>query len=156
MNKRGFTLIEVIVVTALIGILLSIAAMQFSDYLRKGAIERQTEELYADLMTARAAAVTQRSSVTVAIIPTVITFSGGGLENTARKLSAPVSASTASIVFDERGTYNIDEPDANAAICVSPSMESAQYDSIVVYSTKIQLGKVAYGGACTSANVTVK
>lgn len=168
MNHRGFTLIEVLIVIALIGILVSAATLQFSDYVRKGAIERQTRELYADLMTTRTAAVTQRSPKRVIVTPTVFTFVSSALgsgvaSRTTRVLSKPVTwtgklsgDTETQMIFDERGTFNIDAGNADTAICVAPSFESAQHDSIVVFSTRILLGKVVFGGACTSANITIK
>lgn len=167
MNSRGFTLVEIIVVSAIIGILLTIASMQFSDYIRKGAIESQTKDLYSDLMLTRVAAVTQRSSKRVIITPTAFTFissaMGGGSGRTIRALARPITWAGKSagdtekqIIFDQRGTFNIDVSNGNTTICVEPSSESAVYDSIVVFSTRIHLGKVAFGGSCTSANVTVK
>lgn len=166
MNRRGFTLVEIIVVTALIGILLTIATMQFSDYIRKGAIESQTKELYSDLMLIRTMAVTQRSSKRVVITPTsfslISSSIGGGVTSgrTTKKLSKPVtwtgksaSDTKTQIIFDERGTFNI-VSNGNTSICVDPSLESAQFDSIVVFSTRIHLGKV--GGDCDSDHITIK
>ncbi len=169
MNRDGFTLIEIIIVMALLGILSAIASLQWSDYLRKVEIERQTWELYSDLMTCRVAAVTQRCPKRVIVTPTVFTFissaRGGDVSSgrTTRVLSQPVSwagktsgDSEALILFDERGTFDIDVGNGNTTICVEPSHKSAQYDGIVVFSTRIHLGKVAFGEVCKSANVTVK
>jgi len=170
-SHHGFTLIEIMIVIALIGILLSTGTLQFSDYIRKGAIERQTQELYSDLMLTRTLAVTQRTPMRVIVSPTVFTFVssslGGGVSSgsVTRVLSKPItwtgkgSSTEKQISFDERGIFNIDEIDEDkrkTTICVEPSFESAQYDSIVVLSTMIYLGKVAFGGECKSDNVTVK
>jgi Tfp pilus assembly protein FimT len=156
------------IVIALIGILLSTGTLQFSDYIRKGAIERQTQELYSDLMLTRTLAVTQRIPKRVDVTPTVFRFVssslGGGVSSgsVTRVLSKPItwtgkgSSTEKQIIFDERGTFNIDVIDGNTTICVEPSFESAQYDSIVVFSAMIYLGKVVFGGECKSDNVTVK
>jgi prepilin-type N-terminal cleavage/methylation domain-containing protein len=160
-SKQGFTLIEILIVIALIGILLAIATMSFNDYLRKGTIERQTKELYSDLMMTRTIAVTQRSSKRVTVTSSVFTFISSSLGVSTRVLTNPVSAldssgnAVSNITFDARGTYNIDDPGAYAAICVNQSIGSAQVDGIIIYPTKIQMGKFA-GGACNSANITVK
>lgn len=168
MNRHGFTLIEILIVIALIGILLSIGSLQFSDYIRKGAIERQTKELYSDLMTTRTMAVTQRTPKRVIVTPTVFTFIssslGGGVSSGSitRVLSKPItwtgrgSNTETQIVFDEQGTFDIINQ-GSTTICVDPSVESVQYDRIVVFSTRIHLGKATvFGGVCDSDHVKVQ
>lgn len=167
MNRHGFTLIEILTVIVVIGALLAIATLQFSDYIRKGSVEGQTKGLYSDLMMTRTAAATQGSSKRVIITPTTFTFVSSALggqptsNRTIKTLSRTVTWSGKSagdkeidITFNERGMLNID-PDNNTTVCVEPSVESAQYDSIVIYTTRIHLGKVAFEGECKSANVTV-
>jgi len=167
-SSKGFTLIEILVVVTIMGTLLAISTIKFSRYLAKGEIERQTQELYADFMATRTAAVTQHTSKIVKMTPTEVTFYSSPLGNgstVTRKLSKPVtwagktSGETEKlIVFDERGTFDIVN-DGNTTICVEPSDESTRIDSIVVFSTRIHLGKVYFQGVqgeCKSANVTVK
>ena len=168
MSRKGFTLIEVLVVVTILGIILSICTLQFSRFLAKGDIERQTQELYADFMATRTAAVTEHASKTVKITPTEVTYYSsplGGGSTVTKKLSKRVTwaGKTSSeteklIIFDERGTFDIVN-NGNTTICVEPSDESVRVDSIVVFSTRIHMGKVYFQGLqgeCKSVNVTVK
>ena len=168
MSRSGFTFIEVMTVVVLMAILFTIASLQFNAFIRKGAIEQQTKELYTDLMTVRTAAVTQHAQKRAILTPTSFTListslAGGATSTrTIKSLAKPVtwtgrgSATQKEIVFDERGTFNIDVANGNTTICVEPSIEAAQCDSVVVFSTRIHLGKVGFEEECKSDNVTVR
>lgn len=57
MKNSGFTLLEIIIVMAILGILIGIAAMSGRDWLERYQVEGQTKELYVDLMNARVSAL---------------------------------------------------------------------------------------------------
>jgi hypothetical protein len=114
-------------------------------------------------------AVTQRTPKRVIVTPTVFTFIssslGGGVSSgrITKVLSKPVtwtgrgSSTEKQIIFDERGTFNIDVSEGNTTICADPSVESLQYDRIVIFSTRIHLGKATvFGGVCDSDHVNVQ
>lgn len=167
MRRAGYSLIEVLIVLTIMGTLLALGTLQFNRFITKGTIERQTRELYSDFMAARTAAVTQRTSKTVVITPTSVTFVsgelGGGTKT--KTMSKPITwagkapaDSEKVIIFDERGTFDI-VGNGNTTICVEPSVEDAQVDSIVIFSTRIHLGKIYFvgiQGVCNSDNVTAK
>ncbi len=157
MKKRnGFTMIEILVVIAVISTLLAISAMSFSWYMRKTNMENQTRTLMNDLLKARSDATflqrdrrvkltTTTFSVYSSVIDTVrpvstkqlvypIVFSGGG--------------SVLNIDFDGEGFLG-SVGNGNASICIDPSGNSASVDSVVVYSTRILAGKRQDGGDCT-------
>ncbi|MBI2034146.1 MAG: prepilin-type N-terminal cleavage/methylation domain-containing protein [Candidatus Levybacteria bacterium] len=58
-HKRGFTLIELIVVFSLIAIVSSIGIQTFIDYNRKQAVDKVANEIVSMLQTARSRAFTQ-------------------------------------------------------------------------------------------------
>lgn len=162
MIRNGFSLIEVLVVIALIGIMLSIGTLQFNNFLAKGAVERQTRELYSDFMVTRTAAMTQHAPKSVIMTPTGFTFYSSSLGTGGtftRSLSKAVtwagktpSETEKRIDFDQRGILD----SAGITICVEPSVENAQVDSIVLFTTRIHLGKIDFGSECNSANFKVK
>ncbi len=171
MNNSGFSLIEILVTLTIVGIILATGSLQFNSYVTKGAIERQTRELYAEFMAIRTAAITQQKTKIVKMTPTAFTFyssiSGGG-GTVVKNLSKPItwtgkalSETEMMIIFNEQGAFDLAN-NGNISICVKPTVENAQVDSIVVFSTRVHLGKVYFSngiqGDCTSAsnNITIK
>ncbi|MFC4160175.1 GspH/FimT family pseudopilin [Chitinimonas lacunae] len=61
----GFSLIELMVVIALLSILMAIAVPSLSDMLRNGTISTESANLYADLSMARTESIKRSSAVTV-------------------------------------------------------------------------------------------
>jgi len=160
MRESGFSLIELIVAVAIIGTLITVATMNFSEMTRKAHIESQIKMMYADLMTIRSQALLQKQerSAVVATTGGVTTFS---IYSSGEITVAPVSQrvlhypvvwnSTGVISFDTRGLET--NP---LSICVEPSGNPANQDSIVVSATRINMGKRNAGGGCAATNIIVK
>jgi prepilin-type N-terminal cleavage/methylation domain-containing protein len=67
MKNKGFTLIEVVTVMAILGILLGIATISTRDWLERCQVEGQTRELYIDLMNSRVSAMQTNRAVFVTL-----------------------------------------------------------------------------------------
>ncbi len=168
MTQRGFSLIELIVVIAIIATLLAIATLQFNQYTTKSTIEKEVRAMYADLMKARSEALMQKVNRSVvftasqySIFPTT---DGSGTAIEIGALQVPVTF-PATFSFDSRGLAceigasptEQGTPWAQGTerlICVVPSGNPAAIDGILITTTSIQMGKL--NGSCTSANFSAK
>ena len=67
-EQGGFTLIEVLIVIAMIGVLLAIAAPSFVTFTASQRVKTASFDLYAALTFARSEAIKRRQTVTVAAV----------------------------------------------------------------------------------------
>ena len=61
MKRNGFSLIELVVVIAIMGTLIAIGALGYSSMTRKAGVEGQVKTMYADLMNARSQALYRKT-----------------------------------------------------------------------------------------------
>lgn len=66
-NNAGFSLIEMMIVVAIVGVLVSIAMPSFSKMLERNRLKEATEALKMDLMLARTEAIKQSINLNVSI-----------------------------------------------------------------------------------------
>jgi type IV fimbrial biogenesis protein FimT len=167
MNRKGFSLVELIVVIAIIAILLTLATLNFRQWQRKSNIEREAKELYSDLMDIRQQAiVTGRvHSLRLVSAQSVIflrySTQGDTVGSQIRQRSLPYTITQSAwnnpsaneIDFNSRGM--MDDP-AVKTLCIY-SDSGAAFDSIVILQSRISLGKlISQGGACNAANITIQ
>ena len=66
--QRGFTMIEIVVVVAIMGVLLTIAVPSFVTYSSSQKVKTASFDLYASMMFARSEAIKRKVNVTVAAV----------------------------------------------------------------------------------------
>jgi prepilin-type N-terminal cleavage/methylation domain-containing protein len=160
--QGGFTLLEIMITIAILGILVVIAVGNFGGLNEKYKVEAETKQLYADLMDARGRAM-QRNRMFF------VRFSGSGygyatyedssplpdgngiFDNTAdalvtnvavRHLIAPVLAGGVSnFGFNRNGIAN------DNGVIRFVSTAHPDYDCITIRPTRIKMGQYS-GGVC--------
>jgi type IV fimbrial biogenesis protein FimT len=164
MNRRGFTLVEVIVIIAIIAILATLATLAFNNWQRKANIEKEVKELYADLMYIRQQAVVtgmrhriqfvSENNVTIRRFSSEEDATGTQIQQKsfhyALKQSTPAFTE---IDFNSRGMM---EDPAQKSICIFSDAGPVP-DSIVIQQSRISLGRIInQGGACAISNITLQ
>jgi len=66
-NKKGFTLVEILITITLMGALLAIAGLNFNTWQKKSNIDGQVKEMLADFAEARMTAIHRKSNVMIAL-----------------------------------------------------------------------------------------
>jgi type II secretion system protein H len=166
MKANGFTLIELLVVITILGILLGIATLNFSDWQKKTLVERYAKELYTDLQDARSNAVYTKfrrgvefSTKSVAFKRYADDSDAVGVVLSTKQLPLEIRWSTWTDPAANRIDFNIRGVMTESTvkvICFQTPVD-ASYDAIIITPALTSLGKVTdRGNACGQNNVTQK
>jgi Tfp pilus assembly protein FimT len=179
MQDKGATLTELVIVISIIGVLTITLGFGFEGWMDSYRVEVQINELYGDLMNARARAMQRNRAHFVSLLQTGYTVHEDidpwpdgdscltSLDNNrpdgynepiplVKKDLNPDNSITWSnigiteIEFNKRGFSN-----TNKTICFTTEND-ADYDCLVLSATRIRLGKlekkIPDGGVCNSEN----
>ncbi len=168
MKTYGFTLVEVLIVIALIGIILSIAVPNYNDTMKKAQIEKQTKELHSIIVTARLSAMQNKQPGAIFLgsnsyVYRVYTSLNYPISTGFKTIKTdsfpfvlfknpsgttilnPLDVSTDNITFDTRGFTNND-----MTLVVTPLKYSGGDDCIVVHTSRTNVGRMENASSCTT------
>lgn len=153
MKEEGLTLIELIVVIAVVGILVATFAFSFDGWFERYKAESQIKEMYVDMMNARARAM-QRNRVHFFSLPAATKYTihedtntapdgNGALETgsdtllTDRDTRYEMAASVAQFSLNRDGTVSTS---GTVRIASSEISDPPDYDCITFSTTRINMG----------------
>ena len=154
----GFTLVEILVAIAILGILVTLAVSTFREFNEKYKVEAETKQLYADLMDARGRAMQRNRVYHIQITANGYATSEDGFpapdgdSNPANGANFPVSNVTvnhpittalpnpgppANFFFNRNGISSVTGNLRFASVANS----NPDYDCITILETRIKMGK---------------
>ena len=161
MKSDGYSLVEIIIVIAIIAIALSIATLNFRSMKDKGDIERQTRELQSDITGIRLNAMQKKQRSAIMLDPRQYIYktyssefdTAGRTVNTVsyhfevRKKNGAslvlLNSATDRIEFDTRGFT-----DNTMTLVVTPVTYSGGLDCIEVQQARTSIGRMENVSTC--------
>ena len=151
MKSRGFSLVELMVVIAIIGIILAVTTINYGSWMRKYGVEAQIKEMHNDLSNIRVKAIQSKMRHDVVFSPNNFVFRRFSTEGDVlgtqvfrKDLKYPIQYVTGGALQNfaaDLMTINTRGYTFNLYTIVIPGQPDASTDCLVVSTTRVNMGK---------------
>lgn len=175
MGSRGFSLVELLVVMAIVGTLVGLATLNFSKMGKKKKDEAEVRQLHAVLVDTQLASLRtyRRHTVTISANGYVIRRFASPADTTGTEQvntttvrtlatsadTVPASSVPVTVTFSEKSYPSVTKGGAAVAIpfavCTDAGAD-APVDSIIISEAKINLAKKNSGANCAVINCSIR
>ncbi len=157
MDSSGFSLIELVAVIGIAAVLMAMATLNFNQWSSKYDVERQTREIYSDIMQTRLSAMQQKQNMRIFFGPTqynVVNEVGNIV--TTKRLNHEIrngagfaifNINTNNVRFDNRGFATNSFGTPNMTLVVLPVQNSGD-GCIIISDGLTSIGRIDNAGNC--------
>lgn len=152
----GFSLVELVVVIAIMGIVLSVATINFQSWQTKNRMEAQMREIFVDLNEARTNAFTQKMNHRITFQPNSYILKNYSTENEARSAGRTTISKNLQFGLTKKNGTNLANSIANTfvefdssgltsnnfTVIMNPLSADVAINCMVIFETRINLGKI--------------
>ncbi len=137
-NNKGITVIEIIIVAAIVAVILGISIPYYTKWKKRSSIESDTKKIYSILQMYRMKAFSEKKSFTVKINNNLLNIYQGDTQVYSLKLENPFSfiGSYNQLSIDQRGTFH-----GSSIYALDTEDINPQYDCIAIDDIRVRLGK---------------
>ncbi len=140
-NQGGITLIEIIVVIAIMAVILSISIPYYAKWKKRMSVESDTKKIYGVLQTYRMKAFTEKKEFYVKLDGKNLNIYDKETNNKVFTISLEnkfkfTGSETTKIDIDQRGTFY-----GSSIYAEDYDKADAQYDCVAVSDVRVRLGK---------------
>lgn len=159
LDRKGFSLVEMLVVIAIMGIAAAIATLNFTQMRTKSNIEKETRELFSDINEARLQSIYTKKRHSI-VFPTANNYvlkqystlnersEFGTVLQTKTTNYAMTKTDGSALVADRLVLFDIRGFTSNVETIRFNPINTAAFDCILISVARTNLGKMGTGNVC--------
>lgn len=160
MSQKGFSIVEMIIVMAIIGVLVAVATLNYSKMQQKASVDGQTRKLLAEITNVRVQALYTKNPRSIKLENNMMKVYPSDDTSVAPQSQVMFAYPIVTNFTDNTITFNTSGlvTTVGGSICIDPAgnlvkENAGSMDSLVVSKARINAGKRNKGAACAAEQI---